>query len=413
MALVDRVRAVFGMGPRRTFDEPRPVRFSAVYPVDQLVIWAQQRMGRVGREEALSVPAVLRGRNMLCSISTLPLEAVDAQNRVQDHPLLGQVDANVPNVVTLAMTVEDLLFEAVAWWRITDFGPDGYPVSAVRYAPEQVSMTPPSDYRHGLLPSGLPTEPAADAAMLPGRAVWMGGEPVTWDQVIRFDSPNPALLVSGQRAIARAIALDKTADLYAGNPQARGFFAPADPNADPGNDDEIIKALDDFAEARSKRLDGYVPAALVYNPISNPTPAEMQLVEMQRRADLAIANALGVDPEDIGLSTTSRTYQNATDRRKDRVNDVLAPYMKAVTDRLSMPDVTRDGVTVRFSLDDYLKADPKTRAEVQQAYVTMGVTDAAEVRAAEGLPPRAIQPARKPLRVAATVGEPVPQIEAA
>jgi len=125
MALVDRVRAFFGMGPLRTFDEPRTARFAAVYPVDQLVIWAQQRLGRVGREEALSVPAVLRGRNMLCSISTLPLEAVDAQNRVQDHPLLGQVDANVPNVVTLAMTVEDLLFEAVAWWRITDFGPDG------------------------------------------------------------------------------------------------------------------------------------------------------------------------------------------------------------------------------------------------------------------------------------------------
>lgn len=414
MALVDRVRAVFGMAPRATFDEPRRLNFGGgpVLPIDQLLLYAQQRMGKVSRADALGVPAVLRGRNMICSISTLPLEAVDADNRVQDHPLLRQIDANVPNVTTLSQTVEDLLFEAVAWWRVTAFGWDGYPVSAVRYAPDQVSMTPPPGYRHGYLPSGLPTEPADDLGVHRGKLVWMGGEPVPFDEVIRFDSPNPALLVAGQRAICRAIALDKAADLYAGNPQARGFFVPTE-GADPTDDAAIIQALDDFAEARSKRLDGYVPAALKYNPISNPTPAELQLVEMQKRADLAIANALGVDPEDIGLSTTSRTYQNATDRRKDRVNDTLAPFMKAVTDRLSMPDVTKRGVTVRFSLDDYLKADPKTRAEVQQVYAAMGVTDAAEIRKEEGLPPRAIQrPTPRPAPIPATVGDPVQQIEA-
>jgi HK97 family phage prohead protease len=404
MALVDRVRAVFGMGPRATFDEPRAARFSQPYqPINALIEGLMRGIGSVGRTQALGVPAVKRGRDLICSISTLPLEAVDASNRVQDHPLLRQVDSNVANSVTLAMTVEDLLFEAVSWWRITGFGWDGYPVSAVRYEPGQVSMNPPSGYDSGYLPSGLPTE----------GQVWMAGEPVPWSDVIRFDSPNPALLVAGQRAIARAIALDKAADLYAGSPQARGFFTPADPNADPGDDADIIAALDAFATARGERLDGYVPAALKYNPISNPTPAELQLVEMQRRADLQLANLLGIDPEDVGVSTTSRTYANATDRRKDRINDTLAPYMKAVTDRLSMPDVTKRGVTVRFSLDDYLKADPKTRAEVQQIYAAMGVTDAAEVRAEEGLPPRAIeQPAPEPRRVTATVGDPVQQIEA-
>lgn len=417
MALVDRVRAVFGMGPRQTFDAPPvTVNFSDLtFPLDQLLIHAQQRMGKVGRDEALTVPAVLRGRNMICSISTLPLQAVDAQNRVQDHPLLRQIDANVPNVTTLAQTIEDLLFEAVAWWRITGFGHDLYPVSAVRYAPDQVSMTPPPGYRHGYLPSGLPTEPADDLGRHRGKVVFMGGEPVPFDQVIRFDSPNPGLLKAGQRAISRAIALDKAADLYAGNPQARGFFTPNE-GGDPASDERIVEMLDDFAAARSKRLDGYIPASLKYNPISNPTPAELQLVEMQRRADLAIANALGIDPEDLGISTTSRTYQNGVDRRQDRVNDVLSTYMRAVTDRLGMPDVTKRGVTVRFVLDDYLRADPKTRAEVQQIYQGMGVTDAAEIREEEGKPPRAVErsapaPASRP--IPATVGDPVKQIEAA
>lgn len=388
---------------RRSFDAPVTQKFSQESrPINALVEGLFHGIGRVGRAEALGVPAVLRGRNMICgSVSTLPLEAVDRDNRVLDHPLLRQVDENVPNVVTLSQTLEDLLFEAVAWWRITGFGSDGYPVNAVRMDPGQVSLNPPTGYKAGYLPSELPTE----------GHIWMMGEPVPVSQVIQFDSPNPAFLKYGQRAIRRAIALDQAAEMYAKEPKPMDYFTPSDPQADPVDDDEVKVILNTWRSSRRERSTAYVPAALTYNEVQQPTPADLQLVELQKRATLDIANALGVDPEDLGISTTSRTYQNATDRRKDRINDVLAPYMRAITDRLSMPDVTKRGVTVRFSLDDYLKADPKTRVEVQQAYIAMGVTDAAEVRKVEGLPPRAITPpASKPIQ--ATVGEPVKAIEA-
>ncbi|HET8716660.1 MAG TPA: phage portal protein [Nocardioidaceae bacterium] len=367
---------------------PRVVHFSTLqYPVDQLGFLKILRGQRIDRKAALGVPAVLRTRNQLCSIGSLPLELVDASNRVQDHPLFAQIDPNVPNIVTLAMTIEDLLFDAVAWWRVIEVTDGGYPAKAQRYAPSTVTLEPPSDYQRGYLPSDLPTE----------GVVYMEGRPVPFGQVIRFDSPNPGLLDVGERAIRRAIALDEAADLYAVNRRMRGFFTPADPTVDPADDTDIEDMLTDFASAREKRLDGYVPAALKYNPIQDPTPAELQVIQQQQRVDLQIANAGGLDPEDLGVSTTSRTYQNAVDRRKDRVNDVLSPYMKAITDRLSMPDVTRPGYRARFQLDDYLKADPKTRAEVQQAYADMGVTDPAEIRESEGLPPRAIAP---PLRAA-------------
>ena len=391
MQLGDRFRAIFGMRPR-TPEAPRIVHFGAGYSgfriTDQLLLTRAMRGVVVDRAAALSVPAVQRGRNLICSISTLPLQLVDAGNRVQDHPLFRQIDENVPNVVTLAQTVEDLLFEAKAWWRVTARTGNGYPSKVARYDPDTVSLDPPADYEKGYLPSGLPTE----------GVVWMGGVPVPYADVIRFDSPNPAFLVAGERAIRRAIALDEAADLYATNRRMRGFFTPADPTADPGDDDEIVAALDAFATARSERLDGYVPAALKYNVVQDPTPAELQIISQQNRADLALANALGIDPEDLGISTTSRTYQNAVDRRRDRINDVLSPYMAAITDRLSMPDVTKRGQRARFWLDDYMRADPKTRAEVQQAYSDMGVTDAAEIRESEGLPPRAIEapPAVRP-----------------
>lgn len=404
----DRVRAAFGVSTR-TFDEPRTVAFSQPYqPVNALIEGIMRGIGRVDRTAALGVPAVLRGRNMICSVSTLPLEAVDAEHRVQDHRLLRQLDPNVPNVVMLAQTLEDLLFEAEAWWRITDFGSDDYPVSVVRYDPGSVSMSPPTGYRNGYLPSGLPTD----------GAVWMSGEQVPAREYIRFDSPNPAFLVAGQRAVKRAIALDKLADLYASNPQMRGFFSPKE-GVDP-DPDAVQQFLDDWAAGRAERVDGYVGAAMSYTPVMTASPTDMQLISQQQRADLAIANALGIDPEDLGINTTSRTYQNSIDRRQDRINETLAPYVRAITDRLSMPDVTKRGLTVRFSLRDYLKADPKTRAEVQQIYAQLGATDAAEIRVDEGRPPRQIEtpaaapslPASAPRRVESTVGEPVREIEA-
>jgi len=197
----------------------------------------------------------------------------------------------------------------------------------------------------------------------------------------------------------------------------RGYFSPSD-GADPADDDEIEEILEDWKSSRSQRLDGYVPAALTYNPIQDPTPSELQLIEMQRRNDLNLANMIGVDPEDLGVSTTSRTYQNAVDRRQDRVNTVFAPYMDAITDRLNMPDVTRPGLTVGFRLDEYLRADPKTRAEVHKIYSDLGSTDAEEIREQEGLPPKVIEPkvperSQSPLQVPYTVGAPVREVTSA
>lgn len=363
---------------------------------DQLQLHRLMRAYKIDRAAALSVPAVLRGRNLICSISTLPLQLVDADDNVVDSSLFEQFDPNVANTVMIAMTVEDLLFESVAWWRVTQFTALGMPAKATRYEPRLVSMEPPADYQQrGYLPSDLPTE----------GVVYMDGEPVPFAEVIRFDSPNPPLLVAGERAIRRALALDDAADLYATNRRMRGYFSPSDPNVDPGDDQEIMDALDEFARARQERLDGYVPAALTYNQIQDPTPAELQIISQQNRADLAIANLIGIDPEDLGINTTSRTYQNAVDRRQDRVNDVLAPYMEAVLGRLSMPDVTPPGQRARFQLDNYLKADPKTRAEVQQTYHDMGVIDAQDVQREEGIPRKVIK-APTPLRPAAPGGRP-------
>lgn len=353
------------------------------------------------RDKALTVEAVLRGRNLICSVATLPLVQRDGRGKLVDSPFLAQLDANIANVVMLATTLEDLIFDAVSWWKVTAWDSGGFPTKATKLDANTVSVTPPSDISKGLrtLPSGT---------KLPMGTVWVEGQPqpirdaLGRPLILRFDSPNPGLSKHAARAIRRLLLLGSASARYADNPRAQDFFTPSDPTADPLEDEDIIELLDGWHLQRQRGRTAYVPAALKYNTVEMLSPAEIRILEMIEAAERAIANAMGLEPEDLGLSTTSRTYNNAVDRRKDRINDVLSPYMLAITQRLSMGDVTRRGHTVVFNVDDYLKADPLTRWQTHKIAVDMGAMTIAEVRDVEDLDPnpelekRAAQAAQAP-----------------
>jgi HK97 family phage prohead protease len=365
-------RVLLGMptSPARTFD-------SAPMPIDRMFAELRGRGSSIGREEALRIPGVLRGRNLLCSVSTLPLVQRGPGNRVERSPLLEQVDPNVANVVVLALTFEDLMFDAVAWWRVTARGHDRFPTSAERVEPWRVSLDPPDPpgSQQQTLPSGI--EPGAPR-------VYVDGKPVAAADMIRFDSPNPALKTVGARTFRLLSKYIDAAGMYADNPQPSEHFKPAT-NAEEMTDDEIAEHLSAWRSARRNGSTAYVPKQLEYVPGDSPTAADMKLPELKQQATLEAALVLGVDPEVLGVSTTSRTYANAQDWRRDRINDTFAPYMLAVTQRLSMGDVTRRGYTVAFDLDDYLRADPTTRWSVYEAGLRTGAIDVAYIQREEGL----------------------------
>lgn len=327
--------------------------------------------GSVSRQDALQVPAVLRGRNMICNIATLPIRQLDTKRKVVRDTLFEQFNPQVPNVVHLAMTVEDLLMEGIAWWKITRRDANNWPKDVEFLDQHRVSVKPPPGYQTPL-PSGFD----------PNSTIWVDGKPARGADYIRFDSPNPPLLLAAKRAIRRAILLEELAAMYADNPGLSDYFTPA--NGMEAMDEEQIRTiLQSWVASRKKKRTGYVPETLEHHVVQSPNPVDLQLVQLQEKASLDIANALGVDPEDLGVSTTSRTYQNATDRRQDRVNDVLSAFMKAITDRLSMRDVTRNGYRVVFDLDDYMRADPKTRWETHKIAKDLGATDVKEIRERE------------------------------
>lgn len=387
---------VLDLSPAHVFD-------TAPQPVADVIAAMTASSGKVSRDMALQVAAVQRARNELCSIACLPIRQYRGLD-VIPSPLLRQIDPDVANVVTLAATVEDLVFEGVAWWKVTARDTRGWPVAARHLPVASVSLDPPSGSHPATLPSGI--DPGSPAA----KRVWVDGVETAASEVIRFDSPNPGLLTSNARSIRRALALDRLATTYANNPRPLEVLsAKDDPSVDPVEDEEVPGILAKWAQYRRASSTAWLPENVVREDVS-PSVQDLQLVQLQQQATLEIALGTGLDPEDLGVSTTSRTYFNATDRRVSKIQEGRMPMMKAITDRLSMGDVTPYGNEVRFDLTDYLTADPIEQANYWKLLIDMGVSAPKEARAAVGLsgPPPA-----KPKPVAAPAPEtPAPAVPA-
>lgn len=331
---------------------------------------------RVSRREAVQVPAVKRSRDLIAgSLGQLPLSVVKADLTVETTSWLQQPEKNVPRSVTMTRLVEDLLYEQVAWWRIVETDYRGYPARVKRLRPDQISVNEDQG------------------------KVYVDGKHVPDDQLIRFDSPNDGLLIAGARAIRQCLILDRAAQRYAEGAPPGDYFTPADSSVDPYEtaDELRLELLDPWATARQQRSTAWVPAAVNYHAASF-NPEQLELADQRQHAVLEIARVAGIDPEELGVSTTSRTYANQFDRRKAFLDFTLGGYRAAIEDRLSMGDVTVRGSVVRFDLDGFLRSDALSRFQAYRAGLEVGAIAQDEIRPAEGKPqlpdPRPAAPVR-------------------
>lgn len=337
---------------------------------------------RISRAEALQVTAVLRARNLICgSLATLPIRVHGPDRRVvTDVTYLpsGNIDPNIANSVVLAQLLEDLLFESVAWLRVTRFGWHDYPVEARHVPVDSVHVAPAGS----MMPSQAQISP--DQPFPVDGQVYIDGMPVRDEEIIRFDSPNPPLLRHAARAIRTCLLLDTAAALYTKDPLPLGFFSPAE-GADPADDEAIQDLLDDWEAARAKRAWGYVPAALKANMLQW-SPEQLQLASQRQHAVLEIARATGLDAEDLQVSVTSRTYANQEQRWQALLNTSLGPYVSAIQERLSMRDVLPRGYVARIDFGGFLRPDTKTRMETYKVGREVGAYDDERIADLEDLP---------------------------
>lgn len=300
----------------------------------------------VTRRAAMQVPAVKKARDLVAgTLGMLPLDLVGPDGARVPSNLCDQPEASLARTVTMARTVEDMLLWGRSWWRVTRFAWTGYPDQIERLRHDRVSF---DDDR---------------------RMVWVDGHQASDAELIRIESPNDPLLIAGARAIREALRLIEAAGAD-GIPPV-DWFEPAN-GVDPADDDEVEELLDAWAAARRRRRTAYVPAALSYKT-SGWSPEQLQLADQRQHAVLEIARAAGVDPEDLGVAISSRTYFNAVDRRKSFTDLTLGAYRQAVEDRLSMADVTPRGYRVRINLSEFLRSDDASRMGVAVQGVGAGI----------------------------------------
>lgn len=361
---VELIDVAGGRGPSFAVD----VDPGVLYGSPTLDDYVAGRVGKVRRAEALRVPAVLRGRNLVAGpIGTLPMRLAKPGEDPVEWPFLEQPEEGTAASVTWTRVADDLIFHGRAWLLITHRGWHGFPVSVRRLDPETVTIDAERRVWHTRRGSGTAAEYLPD------------------DRVIRIDSPTEPILDAGAVAIRTCLAIARATRNVADGLPPSTYFTPADGTADYLTETEVQKILDTWHESRQKNVTGYVPAALELKALGW-NPEQLQLRDLRDQAVLDIARLFGVDAEELNVSTTSRTYFNAFDRRQDFIQFTLAPYLSAIEGRLSMDDVTPRGYRVRFDLDEFFKADTLARFQAYEVGLRTGAVTVDEIREAEGRP---------------------------
>lgn len=323
---------------------------------------------RVTRQQAMAIPAVKRGRQVIAgTIGTAPLVATRriagrAPERVA-RQLLTQPSPNVTRAWVLTWTVDALLFYGVAWWRVTDREPGvagalGYPRQVEWVAPWRVSIAPGTEER-------------------PEGAVLVDGREVPDRDLIRFDGPDEGVLWSCARSILTYAALEDGVRKFARLDVPLGWFEDQEGALDP---DESLKMLGSWETARAARTTGYVPRGLKYQP-NTATPAALQLVEARGFQAAEIARGMNLPNSYVNApSGDSLTYATTESNRRELVDITLAPYVSAIEQRLSMPDVTPAGTTVSLDLGKFIRGDIRSVLEAAKIGIDAGVLDPDWVR---------------------------------
>ena len=313
----------------------------------------------VSREDALSVPALQRCRNLLAgTIGAIPLELYKkSTNEELGSPAwLEQPSYSQPRSVTIAYTVESLLLYSQAFWKVVEvYQEDGRPSRFEWIANNRVTITLDST-------NTFVRSYAVDGITLP-----MDG----LGSIVTFQSLLPGILNTGIQTIRAAIDIQKAAAISASQPMPTGIIRNNGADLDPK---EVSGLLAAFKNARNNRSTAYLTSTLEYVPVSF-SPKDMMYNEAIQNLATEIARLCNVPA--IYLSAdqnSSYTYNNVQDERKQFLQLSLQPFISAIEDRLSMDDITARGNVVKFDIDkNFLRTDPLQELAVIEKLLSLNL----------------------------------------
>lgn len=328
---------------------------------------------RVDRSSAMQVPAVARARNIIAgTISTLPLHAYSdiTMAKVQGRSILKQPDPALPMAVTMAWTVEDLLFHGRSFWQVLEVNPeDGRPTQARRVDPTRVTFTTDLDTQE--IVNGF----YIDGALLPITGI---------GSLIMFSGIDEGILNRGGRTISTALKLEEAVQRMASEPNPTMVIKNSGVDLPP---EQVSSLLAQWKQARATRSTAYLSGPLDVTTFGYDA-GQMQLTESRLNTAAEIARMCNIPAWYLNAETASATYSNVVQERRSLVDFSLRPYMSCIEERLSMNDVTPRGQVVRFDLDNYLRGNPLEQIEVLGKMLDYGLIDVDEAREYTDLAPR-------------------------
>lgn len=314
--------------------------------------------GVVTRADAMTIPTVRRARAIVAGIiGSAPLVATrgDGMERVR-RPLLDSPEPHTTRQHWQTWTVDDMLFGGLSWSRVLARDPQGYPLKVERLAGHRVQVD-----------------------LTAGR-VYVDGRPVDDADLIRFDGPDEGVLTYGWRALRTALALDEAVRRFARLEVPLGVLKLKEGGREL-NPEQIDALLDAFESARLERNTAYLNGAVDYETVAFDAQ-RVQLAEARQYQAVELARLMNLAPRWVAApSGDSMTYSNVAAERRDLVDTSLAPYVAALEQRLSMPDVTPGTQVVRVDLSAYLRGDTLTALQAAEVGVRIGALTPDEVRA--------------------------------
>ena len=313
----------------------------------------------VSRTEAMSVPALMRCRNLLAgTIGAIPLELYKkSTNEELGSPAwLEQPSYSQPRSVTIAWTVDSLLLYGQAFWKVVEvYQEDGRPSRFEWIANNRVTITLDST-------NTFVRSYAVDGTTLP-----MDG----LGSLVTFQSLSDGILNTGASTIRAAIDVQKAAAIAAATPMATGYIKNTGADLDPK---EVSGLLAAWRTARNNRSTAYLTSTLEYNPVSF-SPKDMMYGEAIFNLATEIARLCNVPAYYVSADqNNSMTYANVQDERKQFLTLSLQPFITAIEDRLSMDDITARGNVVKFDIDkNFLRTDPMEELAVIEKLLTLNL----------------------------------------
>lgn len=320
---------------------------------------------RVSRNDAMSVPAIARARNIICTTAgTLPMHKWNRNGeKMASDRWLTQPDLAMSYATFWSWVVDDLIF---------------YPESYLQILAVYAEDGRPSQFRR--VPHDWVTFDLADDQITVSQ-YYVKQTPVPMNGVgslITIQSLDEGVLARGSRTIRTAVELENAALLAASEPVPQMVLKNVGMDLP---DSQVEKLLAEWREGRRRRSTSYLSSNFELDKISF-NPEEIGLNKAREISDSACAMLMNMPQFMIGAETqSSMTYSNQQDIRRDLRDFTLRNPLGAIESRLSMDDITPTGTVIRFGFDDFLRGNPLEQATVLEKLLTNEIITIDDARA--------------------------------